>query len=166
MRYLLDSNTFIQAHKTYYKMNFCSAYWDWMDGQFEKAKLSSIEFVQKEILRMNDELSNWVKDRKQFFLSQSDHPTQAAFSAVANQVMSYGDHFIPGAQQEFLQCADPWLIAKALGMSEDVTIVTHETFDAKIKKKVKLPNICKDFNVSYINTYQLLETLNAKFVLG
>jgi hypothetical protein len=36
MKYLLDANTYIQAMNTYYHVDFCPAYWDWLDRQFNQ----------------------------------------------------------------------------------------------------------------------------------
>lgn len=33
MRYLLDTNVFIQARNLHYGFDFCPAFWDWLDGQ-------------------------------------------------------------------------------------------------------------------------------------
>jgi len=47
-----------------------------------------------------------------------------------------------------------------------MTIVTHEKFNPDIKKKFLIPNICRTVGVSYIDTFELLVTLEAKFVLA
>lgn len=64
----------------------------------------------------------------------------------------------------FLSGADPWLIAKAVVTGS--TIVTHELAVPANSTKVKIPNICNKFGVSFIDTYDLLETLKASFVLS
>lgn len=63
-----------------------------------------------------------------------------------------------------LDKADPWLIAKAAVMN--AVIVTHEALDPPNSKKVKIPNICQVFDVSYVTTYQLLKQLEARFHLA
>lgn len=35
MKYLLDANIFIQAKNLQYGFDFCPAFWDWLDEQFE-----------------------------------------------------------------------------------------------------------------------------------
>lgn len=76
MNYLLDSNTYIQAKNFYYDMNFCPAYWDWLDQQFKNGQLASISSVYDELANYGDELTNWVKERKDQFLPISDDVTQ------------------------------------------------------------------------------------------
>ncbi|RLJ18886.1 hypothetical protein DJ030_10915 [bacterium endosymbiont of Escarpia laminata] len=60
--------------------------------------------------------------------------------------------------------ADPWLIAKA--QVSGMTIVTQEVYNADIKKKFLIPNICHTFDVPCINTFELLLILEAEFVLA
>lgn len=163
MRYLLDANTFIQAHRTYYHMKICPGYWEWLDQQCAQGRLVSIDFVQKELTDGKDKLAEWAKYRDEFFLAISDDETQAQFGSVAAHVMTL-KHMRPGTHEEFLDCADPWLVAKAMALP-GITVVTHETFDPNIRKKIKLPNICRDFDVPFINTFELLKELEAEFIL-
>ena len=48
----------------------------------------------------------------------------------------------------------------------NATVVTQESFVPVGSKKVKVPNICRDFDVKYINTIELLRKLEAKFILS
>lgn len=62
--YLLDANTYIQAKNLYYQMTFCPAYWTWLDQQYAISALASIRAVYDELSDGDDQLSGWVKDRK------------------------------------------------------------------------------------------------------
>jgi len=68
-----------------------------------------------------------------------------------------------GADHEFLQGADPWLIAKA--MVNGAIVVTLESFNPHNRKKFKIPNVCNHFNVPCLSTFTLLNQLQAKFIL-
>lgn len=162
MRYLLDSNTYIQAKNQYYGMDICPAYWDWLDQQFELGELGSIEFIGRELKDGNDELAEWAKDRPEHFVSYNDEATQQVFSDIATSVMN--GSYNPGNRDTFLSKADPWIIAKAKSIG--ATVVTHEAIVSPAKKVVKVPNICKEFEVPCISTFQLLRELQAKFVLS
>lgn len=158
----MDANTYIQAKNFYYNMSFCPAFWGWLDQQFEKGELASIQIVYDEITNGSDELVDWAKERKDQFIGVSDDDTQEKYIEIVNFVMQ-----LEGKKQQhkdiFLEKADPWLIAKAL--ATDAIIITHERLDPPDSKKVKIPNICKEFGVGYMSTFQLLENLDAKFVL-
>lgn len=45
----------------------------------------------------------------------------------------------------------------------DQIVVTHEEFNADAKKRVPLPNVCKQFGVSYVDTFAMLKELKARF---
>ncbi len=45
----------------------------------------------------------------------------------------------------------------------NMTVVTLETFDANIKRRVKLPNVCRQFGVEYVNTFEMLRRIGIRF---
>lgn len=161
MKYLLDANTYIQAKNQYYGMDICPAYWEWLDQQFGYQIVGSIDMIARELKDGNDELSDWVKARPGHFLKCDDIDTQKAFSEIVNKIMA--GNYNSGNRDNFLAKADPWIIAKAKTLN--AIVVTHEALLSPETKKVKVPNICNQFNVSCINTFQFLRQLNAKFVL-
>ncbi len=65
--------------------------------------------------------------------------------------------------EDFLSGADPWLIAKA--MTTGATVVTHEVLNYDAKRKFIIPNICEQLDIPFLNTFELLHRLEAKFVL-
>lgn len=162
MRYLLDANTYIQAKNQYYGMDICPAYWHWLDLQYEKGVIGSVDMIAKELKDGNDDLAHWVRDRPAHFIKNDDIDTQLIFTQIVHKIMT-GD-YNPGNRDDFLAKADPWIIAKAKSIG--ATIVTHESFVHAGTRKVKIPNICQQFEVPCLNTFQFLRELNARFVLG
>lgn len=160
MKYLLDSNTFIEANNTYYSMIICPGYWQWLLHSNSAQGVASIEFVKAELEKKEDALFEWCKINPHIFLSVSDEQTQKAFIEVANYVNSLD--FREALKGDFLSGADPWLIAKA--MTTQSTIVTHEQFNLQCKRKILLPNIAQNFGVPFIRTFELLHILEAKFI--
>lgn len=67
-----------------------------------------------------------------------------------------------GSRDNFIAKADPWIIAKASVLG--ATVVSHESRLESTTKKVKVPNVCDQFGVSCISTFDLLRTLRARFV--
>lgn len=78
----MDSNVFIQAKNTYYGMDFCPAFWAWIDHANGHHGVASIDWVYKELVEGGDELAKWVKARKgpTLFLPVSDSQTQKNMS--------------------------------------------------------------------------------------
>lgn len=161
MRYLLDSNTYIQAKNQYYDMGFCPGYWDWLDSKFGSSEVGSIEFIGKELKDGNDDLAEWSKSRSGHFIKHDDSETQTIFTDIVNFVMT--QDFNPANRDTFLEKGDPWLIAKAKVLG--ATLVTHEAVVSPNTKKVKIPNICQEFGVRCISTFDMLRELNPKFML-
>ena len=160
--YLMDANTYITAKNVYYDMDFCPAYWDWLDLQFAQRQVASVQMVYDELAGKTDELSTWVKARKNHFISVTDTNTQQQYAQIIQHVYE-----LPNKNQanvaSFSGGADPWLIAKAA--VSGAIVVTQERLDPPNSTKIKIPNICNDFNVQYINSFELLRILQAKFVL-
>ena len=143
-------------------MEFCPAYWDWLDAEFVKGNQASIANVYDELKGYGDELSSWVKNHKNHFVDDADDATQEKFAEVAEYVANL-ENKKPENIANFLDKADPWLIAKA--STTDAIIVTHERLDPHNSKNVKIPNICQVFEVECISTYDLLRRLEAQFIL-
>ena len=142
-------------------MDICPAYWDWLDRQFQLGTVASVDMIGRELKEGNDELAEWAKARPDHFIENNDEETQVIFSKIVRVVVT-GD-YNPGNRDNFLAKADPWIIAKAKAIN--ATVVTHEALVSPNTKKVKVPNICKQFNVPCIDTFQFLRALNARFVL-
>lgn len=164
MNYLLDANTLIEAKNRYYQMSICPGYWDWLRKANQAGEVNSIRSVRDELQRGNDALAEWAKGQALLFLDESDQATQTAFAQVAQYVASNALQMKAGAIEEFLGGADPWLIAKAITI--DATVVTHEQLNLAARRKFLIPNVCQHFGVQFIDTFELLNALEARFVLG
>lgn len=164
MKYLLDANTLIEAKNRYYQMSICPGFWDWVSHAHMGGDVASIASVGAELRRGNDELADWAKHNTSFFIDDSDSATQTAFAEVANFIVAAADTMKSGAIEDFLGGADPWLIAKARTMS--AVIVTHERFNEANRKKFLIPNVCRHFGVTCIDTFALLKQAKVRFVLA
>jgi hypothetical protein len=58
--------------------------------------------------------------------------------------------------------ADPWVIAHAI--NEKATVVTkEEKVTALNSKKIKIPNVCDNLDIRWINDFQLIHELEIQF---
>lgn len=163
MKYLLDSNTFIEAKNRYYRMKICPGYWLWIRRKYDAEIVASIKLVGTELRDGTDELSAWAKKYPELFVPVDDISTQKNYASVAAYAKSLPG-MKAGALEDFLAKADPWLIAKA--MTLQATVVTHETFDLNIKRKITIPNVCNHFGVQWMDTFDMLDQLKARFGLS
>lgn len=161
--YLLDANVFIEAKDRYYRMTTFPGYWNWLDNCFRSGHLSSIDMVYEEVSKSDDKLSEWMSSRRKHFIKADDEETQSMFATIAQSVMA-NPVYKDSEKAKFLGVADPLLIAKAKTLG--ATLVTHEVLAPENSTKVKIPNICRAFDVEHINTFELIETLQAEFVLA
>ena len=156
-RYCLDANIFIQAKNGPYGFDIVPAFWALLDREFSNEVIFSSRMVYEELSVGGDELASWVQQRRNFFI-QPNQEVQKTFQSIANYVsQNYPNH----QAQLFLGGADPWVIAHA--KMEKAVVVTHEVLVPTTSTKVKIPNICRQFDVEYMNPYQMLRELKAKF---
>jgi predicted nucleic acid-binding protein len=160
MKYLLDSNVFIEAKNRYYAFDICPGFWEWMDSVCG-GDVWSIRNVRDELTGGSDELAAWAKHRQDaaWFLKVDDEATQKSFADVAAEVAKGG--YSQPAMAKFLGDADPWLIAKARVLG--ATIITHELPDMHSKRRVPIPNICVPFKVPFVNTFDALRKFSTTF---
>ena len=161
--YLLDANVFIEAKNNYYGFETFPGFWEFLDIEHTKGHVKSIKLICEELIKGNDALADWAKDRKDsgWFFSVDDVQTQQNLIKITEWVMA--QPYKEAAKADFMSGGDPWLIAKA--MTIGAIVVTLETFDAQTKKKVKIPNVCRAFSISCIDTFGLLRQMGATFAL-
>ncbi len=159
MKYCLDANIFIQAKNLYYHFDICPGFWDWLDQL--AGTVISILPVCEELESGDDELKDWAKARKEsiFFADITDMAVQEAVRHIAAHVVA---EYEPQHAAKFLSGADPWLIAFA--QVNGCTVVTSEK-SAPGVKRVKIPNICEQFGVHSTDSFTMLKSLRACFIL-
>lgn len=162
MLYCLDTNVFFTPGNLYYPMDFSPSYWDMIDRHTEDGSVLILDQVYQELTKGESDVSDWIKERKDSGLVKEfhDEETQKEYQKIADHVAS-GD-YKPEVVAEFLSGADPWIIAAC--KAHQLVLVTKETYSDS-KKKIKIPNICQEFDVEYIDDFKMIRRLNAKFVL-
>lgn len=161
--YLLDANVFIEASRRYYAFDIAPPFWKALSEFAEKGKLISIDRVKNELLRGKDELSKWAKETfSKWFKSTDNDSVLANYRKVIEWAENHSQ-FTQEAKNELYKAdnADAWLVAYAL--SDGNVIVTHEVYKSEAKKEIPIPNICRDFGIDYIDTFEMLRRLNFKF---
>ena len=159
MTYILDTNVFIEANNRYYGLDFCPQFWQWIDKHHSLGNMCSIRPVYDELKSYGDNLSDWVKGNNAYFHPITDDIYQQNLARITNFCVSNYD-MSNQKNLTFLDSADPWLIAKA--MADGSTIVTHEKY-AQQAKKILIPNLCHEFGVDYMDTFDLLREFDDCF---
>lgn len=163
--YVVDANFFIQAHRTGYPLDIAVSFWKTVNQLAYAGKIISIDKVKKEIYRNEDALKRWCDNNlpEDFFKDSSE--AMEAYRRVSAWAVSKSSHYKPRAINEFLDAdeADAFLVAYALSDPVNRIIVTQEISQPQIKSKIKIPEACNAFNISYINTIQMFRQLKASF---
>jgi Domain of unknown function (DUF4411) len=157
-RFWLDADVLIQANR-FYPSDIFPDFWTLLINQNPLQTIKSPHEVLGELTGYGDELTDWAKDqRNASFFIEPDGSVQATFTKIADHV---NDYYLMPQAKEFLDGADPWVIAHAkcdLG-----TVVTWERKGGAGSKKVKIPNICDVFEVEWINPRQMFRELGVSF---
>jgi len=157
-KYCLDSNVLIQAWQKYYSPNLCPSYWDILIRLGVEDIIFLPQEVYDEIVRTDDELSNWLKSSR-IPIRKTDEQVTSCLKAIYRADPNH-KFLVDNTRARSL--ADPWVIAHAL--SENATVVTKENkVTASNTTKIKIPNVCETMHVPWIDDFQLLAELGIVF---
>lgn len=157
-KYCLDANVLIQAWQKYYSPKLCPDYWTILNRLGKEDRIFLPQMVYEEITRTDDELAKWLKtsDIPEYKI---DGPVTEALRNIYSSNPAH-QNLVDNVKGRSL--ADPWVIAHAI--KENATVVTKEEKIMAINtNKIKIPNVCDNMGVRWINDYQLAEELNIRF---
>lgn len=160
VKYILDANIFIEAKNRYYAFNLCPGFWDSLLHHNSMGNLESIDRVGKELLEGKDNLATWSKKSPDFFASTDSALVTTAYRDIIQWVQSQ-ERFFDAARSEFSSGVDAWVIAYA--KANNAIVVTQEASAPKSRKEVKIPDVCKHFNVKCTDTFDMLQKLGIVF---
>ncbi len=159
--FVLDANVFITAHRRHYGFDICPGFWECLIYFCCEHRLLSIDRVRDELVGSGDALSNWARDApSDLFISSMEKPVSDAYREVMRWVYA-NDQFLPQAKDEFSRGANGRLVAYV--RANDAILVTLETYSQYVRRRVPLPNVCRQFRVTYIDTFEMLRRLGASF---
>ncbi|RAO99578.1 hypothetical protein PW5551_03650 [Petrotoga sp. 9PW.55.5.1] len=163
MIYLIDSNTFMTAARTFYSFDYGSKFWDFIKEQAKNNALASIDKVFEEINKGNDVLKDWANEEfSNYFLTTKEESIFQKYAELVRFAENQGNHYTRNAIDEFMKedNADPWLIAYSLAKNKNYTIVTFEKANENRKNKIPIPNVCNYYKIKYCDLYEMLRNLN------
>lgn len=157
-RYCLDANVLIQAWQNYYSPKFCPTYWDVLNELGHAGIIFLPENVFEEITRTDDDLAKWLQVSKIEKKSIDEKVTSCLQEIYAKDPI----HKFLVDNKKNRSLADPWVIAHA--MTENACVVTKEgKVTAANAKNIKIPNVCENMNVRWINDSEFVAELGIEF---
>jgi hypothetical protein len=157
---VLDANVFMEAARRYYAFEIAPGFWEALVLHASEGRIRSIDRVKREIEKGKGALADWAEEHfAQAFLPSSDDRVTAVYGDIMRWVTAQGQ-FFESAKAKFADEADGWLIAYA--KVERLVVVTQEVLRPDIKRKVPIPNVCTQFGVSWIDTFEMLRRLQIR----
>ena len=157
-KYCLDANVLIQAGQKYYNPIFCSDYWKILIELGKQGKIFIPELVYEEVTRTDDDLSKWLKSSK----IPIDKITESVTVCLQKMYAADSGHKKIVDNIRGRSLADPWVIAHA--MDKSATVVTKENKETALNaKRIKIPNVCDNMGIKWMDDFQLVKELGIKF---
>ncbi len=164
-RYLLDSDVFIAAKNAYYAFPICPGFWESLIHHHNSGSVFSIDKVQSELLagRPEEDLVQWVQSELPagFFLRTGGGDVTSAYSKIMLWAQRNTQYSAP-AKAKFATEADGWLVAFAY--THGHIVVTNEQPRPDSKSRILLPDVCDEFKVPYLNTFEMLKELTVRLI--
>lgn len=164
MLYLLDANTLIDAKRDYFQLKRVPEFWAWIVHQGEQGRIKIPAEIYEEFEEARrpdgtrDELADWAADvevKRALLLDDEADPILVTRIIVEGYANDLSD-----TEVEMIG-RDPFLISRALADTKSRTIVTTETSRPSRKRANRqIPDVCNDFRIRCINTFQLLNELD------
>jgi hypothetical protein len=158
MLYLLDANMLITAHRTWYALNRVPEFWRWILHHAEAGSVKMPPEIYAEVEGGTDELAVWMKDadhKKVLRLAE-----EADLAKVQTVLGRYGDSL---SEADLIKIGqDPFLIAAALGTADRCVVTAEVSRPAKQGANRKVPDICKDCDVTWQSPVDFINELDFK----
>ncbi len=161
--FLVDANFFIQAHRAIYPLDVATSFWIKVKELAGNGTIISIDKVRNEIYQNEDDLKTWCLENLPNDFFKSTDTVIGEYSQLAIWANARSGHYKREAIDEFLDAniADAWLVA--FGKNKNLSLITYEKSEPNSKKKIKIPDVCIAFNVTYLNTIEMFRQLGESF---
>lgn len=170
--YILDANALIGPSNHHYGLDFCPAYWEWLERACRGGLAISISAVRDEIKREDTreqrDLLRWCRGQGRGLFRQTEG-TADHLLQVAELVRGSGA-YANTALRGFVNGTDHILVAEAL--ARGAAVVSYEvsnhpglaTPDSR-RSSVKLPDVCEMAGLEFLRPYEMLRRAAARFGL-
>ncbi len=156
--YLLDSNIFIEASRTYYAPSISLDFWVWLAAKHQEGGVASIPEVKQEILDgRSGHLTAWVGGLPSSFWLKPDQRTVSSMAQLSAWTMDPARPYFQAARSDFLSKADYFLVAAAHAGNH--VLVTREQPAPEAKKRILIPDACLAMGVAYSDPFSVYESL-------
>ncbi len=157
-KYCLDANVLIRAWRDYYAPKFCFDYWEVLNELGAEGRIFLPQMVYEEITRTDDDLTDWLKNSK-IPEYKIDGPVTECLKKIYDTNPAH-KKLVDNTKNRSV--ADPWVIAHALNQGA-IVVTKEERVTAVNTTKIKIPNVCDNMGIRWINDFQFVKELNIQF---
>lgn len=166
MKYIIDSNCFIEPHQGYCPTDVAISFWSKLKELYERGILYSIDKVKEELFFHEDALKNWCNANlnNDFFLPFDGEEITNKLRDVSNWAMT-STQYKQSAKIKFTDVnkADMYLVAFASANPTEWKIVSFERSEPNSQTNIKLPDACRVFGVSCIKLQDMFREIGETF---
>lgn len=152
-KYVFDSNIFIELHRSQPEDSYPSV-WKKIDELMADGTIVSSMEVFDELAIGGDELFEWAKKRKEYFI-----PSDVSVQKRVREILAADRGLVEGGGKT--NNADPFVIALAQEMSG--VVVTGEKRSKNAQTTPKIPDICIKYNIRCTNFIGFVRELQLVF---
>lgn len=158
--YIIDSSSLIELNR-HNPLDVFPSLWKKIESLIDLGLLVSHREVFNEISKQDDQLSEWAKRNRKMFKEITTKQIK-----IVKEILNKYPSLIKIERQ---YDADPWIIALAKEMKEDPQMKLHQvkrlivTEESLKGNKVKIPYVCKDFDIECINRIEMFREEGWKF---
>lgn len=151
VEYYIDTSSILHGWRRAYPPDIVTfrPIWKMFDKLIEQGRIGVSIEVLREIEKKDDEVAEWCGERKESFAVDVDLAVQGKLKVILDKfprmVMKKGTR----------NAADPFVIATAL-RKEPACIVVSEEEDDGSERNPKIPFVCDEMNVQWINLVELI----------
>ena len=157
--YIIDTSSLIELNK-HNPMDIYPGPWSRIESLINSDRLVSPKEVLDEIRQIDDNLADWAKKQDKLFKD----PTMKQIELVREILKK-----CPSLIKDRPYDADPWVISLTLELanSPQITLVKIKRIVVTEEKlrgnKVKIPLICKDYNIESVDIIDMFREEGWKF---
>ena len=166
-RFLIDANSLITPHLTFYPFDFAKGFWDQLEQNIVNGNVAILDLVKNEVFKVEDRLRDWMDSIAIGELIDRRDITILFYYSAILQSINDNNCYTPSALAEWAKdsIADPWLIAAA--KAKGFTIITFEKPNKGLNSRnpskiAKIPDIASTFDVKTENLYYMMRVLGFK----
>lgn len=151
--FVVDASSWICLHEERYCPDIMPGLWSELRAFGEQGRIKVPRLVIEEVGR-GDGVGAWLETIKPSIVP----PVTAAISARVGEIMTA----YPDLVADYTADADPWLIA--LAERHGWVLVTEER--SSPGKKPKIPNVCQDLDIKWIDCTTMIRRLSIRWESG